>query len=97
VEAFLPPARPLRPWRDLSCAECDARYNAPASISTRRNAEPTKGDRHANVDAIGIKHHPVALSPDLFAVCLVSFLGLAIGATVFQLLAAYDLSWILTH
>ncbi len=48
-------------------------------------------------DAIGIKHHPVALSPDLFAVCLASFLGLAIGDTVFQLLAAYDLSWILTH
>jgi hypothetical protein len=48
-------------------------------------------------DAVGIKHHPVAMSSDLFAVCLVSFLGLAIAATVFQLLAAYDLSWMLTH
>jgi hypothetical protein len=48
-------------------------------------------------DAVGIKHHPVVISPDLFAVCLVSFLGLAIAATVFHLVAAYDLSWMLTH
>ena len=48
-------------------------------------------------DAVGIKHYPVVISRDLFAVCFVSFLGLAIAATVFQLLAAYDLSWMLTH
>jgi hypothetical protein len=38
------------------------------------------------------------ISPDFFAVCLVSFLGLAITATVFQSLAGHDLfTWIMAH
>ncbi len=49
-------------------------------------------------DALGITDHSVTISPDLFAVCLVSFLGLAISASVFQIIAAYDLfAWIAAH
>jgi hypothetical protein len=48
-------------------------------------------------DVLGIKHDPVAISPDLFAVCLVSFLGLAITAIIFQVLAGYDVSWFFAH
>ena len=49
-------------------------------------------------EALGIKEQSIAISDDLFAVCLVSFLGLGITATVFQVLAAYDLfAWIVAH
>ena len=48
-------------------------------------------------DALGIKQYSFAISPDLFAVCLVSFLNLAIGVTVFQICGSDDFSWVLAH